>query len=120
MCRYANHADASISDKWRHTACSDGVGEQTAPVGRYEPNGFGLHDMHGNVSEWVEDCSNDSYEGAPLDGSAWRSSDCSDGVLRGGSWSDIPWDVRSASRGWSPVGGRSYDFGFRVARTLAP
>ena len=56
LCRYANHADASTTFDWRNTSCSDGVGETTAPAGTFEANGFGLHDMHGNVWEWVADC----------------------------------------------------------------
>ena len=61
-------------------------GSQTAPAGSFSANAYGVHDMHGNVWEWVEDCWNGSYAGAPSDGSAWRSGDCSVRVLRGGSW----------------------------------
>ena len=86
LCRHGNHADASTSFSNRHTGCSDGVGERTAVVGSYEINAFGLHDMHGNVWEWVEDCWNDSYYGAPTQGEAWTSGDCAQRVLRGGSW----------------------------------
>ena len=93
---------------------------QTAPVGSFSPNAFGVHDMHGNVWEWVEDCWNESYVGAPSDGSARRSGDCSRRVLRGGSWSLDPRNLRSATRTWGSAGVR-YDFsGFRVARTLTP
>ena len=91
---------------------------KTVPVGSYPGNGFGLHDVHGNVWEWVEDCWNDSYRGAPSDGSAWTSGDCSIRVLRGGSWDDYPEVLRSAGRGWSDVGIRRNYIGFRVARTL--
>ena len=95
---------------------------QTAPVGSFPANPFGLHDVHGNVEEWVEDCWNDSYNGAPTDGSAWVSGDCGHRVLRGASWSTG--QVHSASRGpslfaqWSLVWRGSIDTGFRVARTL--
>ena len=75
--------------------------------------------MHGNVWEWVEDCLNDSYAGAPSDGSAWRSGDCIR-VLRGGSWVSRPRDLRSADRIWLTTGFRFDELGFRVARMLTP
>ena len=87
--------------------------EETVPVGSFSANGFGLHDMHGNVWEWVEDCSHDSYSGAPTDGSAWTTGgDCSRRVLRGGSWNYLPWNLRSANRNW-------YTTGFRATATSA-
>ena len=101
--------------------------EQTAPVGSFPANGFGLHDVHGNVWEWVEDCWHDDYRGAPSDGSAWTTwtsgGECSQRMLRGGSWDDAPRFLRSANR--SGRGNRSVylgsvDLGFRVARTLTP
>ena len=92
----------------------------TTRVGAFSPNAFGLHDMHGNVREWVEDCWNHSYGGAPNDGSAWRSGNCSMRVLRGGSWSADPGDVRSATRHGFTTGFENGHLGFRVARTLAP
>ena len=95
-------------------------GSKTAPVGSFGANAWGLHDMHGNVYEWVEDCWNGSYRGAPSDGSAWLSGDCSERVLRGGSWIDEPAALRAAYRFTSPTGDRSLVSGFRVARTLTP
>ena len=88
-------------------------------MGSFEPNAFGLYDMLGNVWEWVEDCWHDGYSNAPTDGSARLSeSDCSYRVLRGGSWSSDPADLRSAHRGnWWPTGGERY-YGFRVARSV--
>ena len=67
LCGYGNHADTSTDYEWRNTACSDGVGKRTATVGTYQPNAFGLYDMHGNVFEWVQDCWNESYKVAPTD-----------------------------------------------------
>jgi formylglycine-generating enzyme required for sulfatase activity len=88
------------------------------PVGEKKPNGFGLYDMLGNVWQWVEDCYNENYEGAPTDGSAWTTGDCGRRVLRGGSWYDDPRVLRSARRiGYTPDY-RFGSFGFRVARTL--
>ena len=76
--------------------------------------------MHGNVGEWVEDCWNSSYAGAPTDGSAWRSGNCESRVVRGGSWLIVPAFLRSAYRDGGPSGYRHFSLGFRVARTLAP
>ena len=72
---------------------------KTQPVGRRRSNAFGLHDMHGNASEWTEDCWNNSYKGAPVDGSAWTTGDCGRRVVRGGSWLSVPGGLRSADRG---------------------
>ena len=96
--------------------------DRTAPVGSFPGNGFGLHDMHGNVWEWVEDCWHDSFAGAPSDGSAWVTGrgSCSSRVLRGGSWVDDPRYLRSAVRGRNGTGDRGSNGGFRTARTLAP
>ena len=95
-------------------------GEQTAPVGSFAANQFGLYDMVGNVWEWAEDCWNESYQGAPADGSAWTSGDCSRRIIRGGSWNDNPVLLRSAYRLRNNAGGRDVSLGFRVARTLTP
>jgi formylglycine-generating enzyme required for sulfatase activity len=78
-----------------------------------------LHDMHGNVWEWAEDCDNVSYRGAPNDGSPWTTGDCSRRVMRWGSWEMDPERVRSAMRSGVVTGFRDNDVGFRVARTLS-
>jgi formylglycine-generating enzyme required for sulfatase activity len=96
-------------------------GGQTAPVGSFPPNKFGLYDMVGNVEEWTEeDCYHDDYNGAPTDGSPWTGGDRIYRVSRGGSWSDLPRFLRSANRDRVTPDLRSYVSGFRVARTLAP
>ena len=94
--------------------------KRTVPVGSFPANGWGLHDVHGNVWEWVEDCWNGSYAGAPRDGSAWESGVCSRRVLRGGSWVSSPGGLRSAYRNGDGTGYRGNSSGFRVARTLSP
>ena len=91
---------------------------KTVEVGAFKANAFGLHDMHGNVWERVQDCWNGSYNGAPSDGSAWTIGDCGRRVLRGGSWINYPRDLRSAYRIRISTGFRSNYLGFRVARTL--
>jgi formylglycine-generating enzyme required for sulfatase activity len=93
--------------------------ERTIPVGRFPANAFGLHDVAGNVMEWVEDCYHDRYAGVTTDGRAWTTgADCSERVLRGGSWDNRPWDLRSAARIRYHIAYRSNVIGFRVARTL--
>ena len=93
-----------------------------APAGSFGPNAFGLYDVLGNVWQWTDDCWNENYVGAPVDGSAWTTGNCDRRVMRGGCWSNSPAFVRSATRVSGDAGGRDYDYstyvGFRVARTL--
>ena len=93
---------------------------QTSPVGSFKPNAFGLYDMNGNVWQWVQDCYVGSYNGAPTDGSARTSGDCSTRVLRAGSYDFNPRDIRSAIRVGYPVVYLYFNLGFRVGRTLSP
>lgn len=108
----------------RNKANCRGCGSQwdskkTAPVGSFRPNPFGLYDVHGNVYEWVEDCWHENYAGAPADSRPWTSGgNCGKRVLRGGYWSTIRLNLRSASRFRSASGIWIKFFGFRVARTL--
>jgi formylglycine-generating enzyme required for sulfatase activity len=91
-------------------------------VGKFKPNAFGLYHMLGNASEWTFDCYNKTYEGAPENGSAWEPSEawvsgsCALRVVRGGSWSNSEWRVRSANRVGANAAGRDNIGGFRVAR----
>jgi formylglycine-generating enzyme required for sulfatase activity len=92
---------------------------QPAPVGSFAANRFGLHDMHGNVLQWVEDCPHRDYEGAPRDGSPWiEGADCTVRVIRGGAYSSNPQDLRSAFRDAFSTAKNRYFIGFRVGRTL--
>jgi formylglycine-generating enzyme required for sulfatase activity len=120
VCAFGNGADATAREHnggGSGAECSDGYAT-TAPAGSFKPNPFGLFDVHGNVWEWVEDCWNESYDGAPADGAAWKAGDCGSRVVRGGSWnSDVP-KLRSATRGWNQPSGRNRSIGFRVVREL--
>ena len=94
-------------------------GGEAVPVGSYPGNGFGLHDVHGNVWEWTRDCWNGSHEGAPSNGAPRRGAHCGwpgRRVLRGGSYANGPGELRSANRWWNPDWLRSAHIGFRVAR----
>ncbi len=93
-------------------------GKQTAPVGSFQPNAFGLYDMLGNVWQWCEDTRQVDYQGAPNDGSAWVVASSSSRVLRGGSWLIFPQFLRSAVRYSGRPDYRGTYVGFRVARTL--
>ena len=89
---------------------------KTHPIGEKEPNAWGLHDMSGNVWEWTADCGNANYYGAPTDGRAWTTDNCSQRVLRGGSWPLDPQFLRPAFRIRSSCANPFNYSGFRVAR----
>jgi len=120
-CEFANVGDESVKQEhpdWPRHDCNDGYAK-TAPVGSFKPNGFGLHDTVGNVWEWVEDCYNPSYQGAPADGRAWLTGDCVRRIDRGGGWYNKPDAVRSAQRyGGDDPARKNNTLGFRVVRTL--
>ena len=127
---YVARAGSETAYSWgdeigENRANCDGCGsrwdnERTAPVGSFEANAFGVYDVHGNVWEWVADCWNDGYAGAPTDGTAWEQGNCSTRVLRGGSWYNYPRSLRSAYRYRNSAGNRVSGVGFRVARRLTP
>ena len=115
----ANYGKGECCDGW---ASGRDKWVNTAPVGSFEPNAFGLYDMHGNVYEWVEDCWHDNYKGAPIDGSA-RTSGCGANVravLRGGSWDSDPRYLRSAFRLRDMPSYRIDNYGFRLVQDLNP
>ncbi len=126
LCRYANFRDESAMiafarDKGyeKQTAvCNDGA-EYTSVVGMYKPNNFGLYDMIGNVSEWVEDCDHVNYEGAPNDGSAWASEACQMRSRRGGSYSSMPFESQITVRGHGgQTNHSSVGEGFRIVEDV--
>jgi formylglycine-generating enzyme required for sulfatase activity len=86
------------------------------PVHSFEPNPWGLYQVHGNVWTWIEDCWVDNYDNAPADGSARQTKDCTAHDMRGGSWDNVPNAVRAAIR--SHFGEESSHVGFRVARSF--
>jgi formylglycine-generating enzyme required for sulfatase activity len=135
---YAARATTTTKYPWgddvgRNNADCDGCGSQsggreTAEVGSFAANAFGLYDMVGNVWEFTADCDHPSYEidtpqgkvRAPTDGSAWIDVDCTRRVVRGGSWYERPDTLRSANRHGGTTEVRNDSLGFRVARTIAP
>ena len=112
--------DAAGKDNANCRTCAPEISTMTYEVGQYRPNPWGLHDVHGNVWEWTQDCWNESYKGAPADGSAWRSGDCLWRVQRGGSWYYVDTNLQSAYRAKyaAAANGFSYGIGFRVVREL--
>lgn len=123
LCAHSNAADLRALEHYPGfavNACDDGH-VRTSAVARYRPNPWGLHDLYGNVWEWVEDCWNMSYAGAPTDGSAWLNGDCARRGFRGGGYGDIPRFARSTLRNRSDARDRKDDIGFRlVAERQAP
>jgi formylglycine-generating enzyme required for sulfatase activity len=119
-CDHANVYDASSIDAhrfpWPNARCNDRAGT-LAPVGRYEPNAFGVFDIIGNAREWVMDCFTASYAGRPRDARAWTwQGGCEQKGVRGGSWASRPRDARAPARGAERAAHRQSDLGFRVAR----
>ena len=122
---YAARAGSATLYSWgddighNHANCDNDCGDSyqyAAPAGSFRANAWGLHDMHGNVWEWVQDCWNDSYEGAPSDGSAWESGDCGLRVFRGGSWFQEASLITSSIRDYGPRFGHGHLVGFRLAQ----
>ena len=123
QCRHGNGGDASVKERywdwpWTVASCRDGH-VHTAPAGSFGANGWELHDMLGNVWEWTEDCWNVSYAERHRT-AAWEYGDCRRRTLRGGSWSYGPSGLRAAIRVGDSTDDRGNNYGFRVARTLAP
>ncbi len=105
--------------------CGKGTGifgrdewEYTAPVGSFEPSPWGLYDTAGNVWEWVSDCWNDSYEGAPTNGNSWDEGDCARSPLRGGSWTHYSRNIRAANRNDNDRTSAGNGYGIRLAEDI--
>ena len=118
-CAYANMRDLTYKNKYFNVEesivnCEDGFAE-TAPVGSYKPNQFGLFDMLGNVFQWTEDCYGD-YANAPSDGAAAEAENCKARIVRGGSWTAKPRFTRTGSRDYYAPTNRNDVVGFRLAR----
>jgi formylglycine-generating enzyme required for sulfatase activity len=92
--------------------------QRSLPVDAFAANAFGLHQVHGNIQEWVADCWRSTYQNAASDGAASNAGDCGRRVLRGGSWYDGPQLLRAAARSAFYPAYRSNKIGFRVARSL--
>jgi formylglycine-generating enzyme required for sulfatase activity len=106
--------EAGIDD---HAWFSDNAQHRTQPVGQKRPNGFGLHDMHGNLWEWCCDAYDPQYYGQSPASDPHCSAQVAFRVHRGGCWSDGPWYLRSADRGASAADSQDDDMGFRVCRS---
>ena len=110
-CVHMNGVDRTVLQSypdWNAIACSDGA-LHSAAVGSYRPNAFGLHDMIGNVSEWVEDCTTASYDAAP-------ATPCDRRIVRGGAWGSTAANLRTADRFRQPPGHRDDSIGIRIVR----
>jgi formylglycine-generating enzyme required for sulfatase activity len=119
-CANANVADASAAQRypgWTVFACDDGY-VNTAPVGAFKANAFGLHDMLGNVFQWTEDCWKPDYTDAPIDGSARDDGGCTERELRGGSWFSTPAYVRANYRNHFASDYRTSSVGIRLVRVI--
>jgi formylglycine-generating enzyme required for sulfatase activity len=127
---YAARAGTQTARWWgdpigRNNAVCDGCGsdwdkKETAQVGSFHANPFGLYDVLGNVWQWTEDCWNENYVNAPTEGSPWTTGNCERRVGRGGDWANMPRVLRSATRSGLQSDLRTNLGGFRVAKTLQP
>jgi formylglycine-generating enzyme required for sulfatase activity len=119
QCAYGNGPDLTMKEHfpgWYGAPCHDGY-MLTSPVGAFKPNPWGLYDMLGEVYQLTADCWHENYSGAPTDGSAWTSGDCSQRAVHGGSTTSHPGSMRSAARTATKADTRTVYVGFRIARS---
>jgi len=121
-CTHANGADKRAATdpqftEWRVNGCDDGH-VYTAPVNAFDANAFGLHGMSGNAFTFTDDCWNETYAGAPVDGSAFATGICKQRVVRGGAWAETAAVLRSAARNWNYFEVQPVTDGLRIARVL--
>ncbi|NMJ42304.1 formylglycine-generating enzyme family protein [Roseomonas sp. JC162] len=121
-CQFANVADLTLASALNldrrpqfSFRCNDGF-VYTAPVGSFRPNPFGLYDMLGNVWQWTMDCLNPDLSGQSSDGATRTTGDCATRMMRGGSWSHLPWYVRAGNRARGHATDRFNFAGFRLVR----
>jgi formylglycine-generating enzyme required for sulfatase activity len=115
----ATFAEIGSPESWQDKLVCTARDAWTVPVGSFEPNPFGLHDMYGSVWEWIADCAHDNYVGAPTDGSAWDEPNCQKRTVRGGAFHSEFWLARSATRGAGlDPAARPVASGIRIARDL--
>ena len=114
----ANHTYCGSDDVNSVAVYGRKSGDKTLAVGGKQANAWGLFDMSGNALEWTQDCWNETYRGAPSDGSAWTTGACGLRVLRGGSWYFVSSFARAALRDKFVTAYRDFNLGFRLARAL--
>ncbi len=117
---FTGSEDVSPSGRhWKNAFIGYGDGYWgAAPTASFRPNGWGLHDMAGNLSEWVADCWHASYRRAPPDGAAWYNPGCRQRVVRGGNWANAPEQTRAAWRLSQDSDVTSARIGFRLVRGI--
>ena len=117
---YTGSRDVSPSGRhWQNAFVGYGDGWWgPAPVATFQANAFGLHDLSGNLSEWVADCWHASYRRAPSDGAAWFNPGCRSRVIRGGNWANAPEQTRAAWRQSQDSDTTSARIGFRLVRGI--
>lgn len=109
-------SDAEVKQANCFNCGNEWAGQRTVPAGTFKANGFGLNDMAGNVQEWTEDCYRAGYAGAPVDGSAWLTPECTQRSVRGGSYTNPLDSLRNGKRGQYDQDTRLDNLGFRVVR----